>query len=64
MVQLLITNCSDTRRWYSSNIGEKFPLLKEYDDEYLTLQPPAEELIRGYRFKNYILKQDAEIIDV
>jgi len=63
MAQLLITNCSDTSRWYSSNIGETFPLLKEFDIEYLTLQAPSEEF-NGYRFKNYILKQDAEIIDV
>jgi hypothetical protein len=43
-------------------VGEDFPVLAEFDTEYLTLQKPA-EAYNGYQFKNYVLKEDAEIYD-
>lgn len=61
-MKILIKQCNDKSRWYSKFVGQTFPLLQQFDNEYLTLQTPCEEF-SGYKFKNYILKEDGELIN-
>lgn len=60
-MKILVKQCPDSSRWYAKYIGVEFPILNEFDKEFLTLQPAAPDF-NGYRFKNYILKTDAEVI--
>jgi hypothetical protein len=60
MELLKITKCSDPSKWYSTHVGETFPLIETFDTEYLTRQLPDNQF--GIRFLNYVQKEDAEII--
>jgi len=60
MELLKITKCSDQSKWYSTHVGETFPLLETFPTEYLTRQLPDNDF--GIRFLNYIAKEDAEIV--
>ncbi|GBO88740.1 hypothetical protein [Marinobacter salsuginis] len=53
---LKVTRCPDAMRWYSSHIGETFPLLAEYSDEFKTREPAG--------YTNFILKTDCEVVEL
>lgn len=52
--QLKIIACSDSLLWYSDLVGQIVPLLREYDDCYMSREPSG--------FANIVKKQDAEIV--
>ncbi|WP_372997658.1 hypothetical protein [Marinobacter sp.] len=53
---LKITRCPDAMRWYSSHIGETFPLLADLGDEFKSREP------EGY--VNFIQKSDCEVVEL
>jgi hypothetical protein len=53
---LVVTNCSDSHKWYREHIGKTFPMLDEEPTEYKTRQP------EGYI--NFISKEDCQKIAV
>lgn len=54
MKELLIIKCSDSLMWYSELVGKTVPLLREYEDCYMSREPTG--------FANIVKKEDAEII--
>ena len=57
----MITNCKDQSKWYSTCVGEIFPLLEIEEKEYKTLEKSG--LGDDHRFINFVSKEDAEVID-
>lgn len=55
MQQLKIIKCSDNLYWYNNLIGQTVPLLREYEDCYMSREPDG--------FANIIKKEDAEVVD-
>jgi hypothetical protein len=55
MQQIKILKCSDRLYWYSSLIGQQVPLLREYEDCYMSREPDG--------FANIVKKEDAEIVE-
>ncbi|GBO89216.1 hypothetical protein [Marinobacter salsuginis] len=53
---LKIIRCPDAMRWYSSHIGETFPLLADFGDEFKSREP------EGY--VNFIQKGDCEVVEL
>jgi hypothetical protein len=51
---LKIIRCSDSLMWYSKHVGQEFPLLREYDDCYMSREPEG--------FANIVRKEDAVIL--
>jgi hypothetical protein len=49
-----ITGCTDGMRWYADHVGEEFPLLAAFSDEYKTREPAG--------YTNFVLLKDAEIV--
>lgn len=56
MKALKIIRCSDSLMWYSSHVGSIFPLVREYEYEYLSREPAG--------YANIILKCDAVVVDI
>jgi hypothetical protein len=52
--RLKIVQCSDFLLWYSKHVGQEFPLLREYDDCYMSREPEG--------FANIVRKEDAVIL--
>jgi len=49
-----IIQCKDPMMWYRDCIGKLFPVIKEYEDEYLTRE------LDGYL--NIVRKTDAKVV--
>jgi hypothetical protein len=54
-MRLLITKCSDSLLWYSGLVGQYVPLLREYDDCYMSREPAG--------FANIVRKEDAKLVE-
>lgn len=54
MIELKILKCSDKNYWYSNLVGQTVPLLREYEDCYMSREPEG--------FANIVRKEDAEVI--
>lgn len=54
-MDLVITSCNDSSKWYAGLVGSVVPLLAIEETEYKTLQPSG--------FVNFISKCDATIIN-
>lgn len=54
MQELKILKCSDSHMWYSNLVGQTVPLLREYEDCYMSREPEG--------FANIVRKEDAEVI--
>ncbi len=54
MKELKIIKCSDPFMWYNDLVGSIVPLLREYEDCYMSREPTG--------FANIVKKEDAEII--
>jgi len=52
---LKIITCSDSLMWYRDLVGQEVPLLREYDDCYMSREPTG--------FANIVRKQDAVIVE-
>lgn len=52
--RLKIVQCSDFQLWYREHVGQEFPLLREYDDCYMSREPEG--------FANIVRKEDAVIL--
>jgi len=61
MELLKIIKCNDQSKWYSTHVGDTFPLIETFPKEYLTRQLPDNHY--GIRFLNYVAKEDAEVIN-
>jgi hypothetical protein len=53
---LKITQCRDGMRWYAGHVGEVFPLLATFRDEYKTREPAG--------YSNFIVKDDCKVVDM
>jgi hypothetical protein len=54
MKKILITRCSDRHLWYNDLVGEYVPLLREYDDCYMSREPAG--------FANIVRKEDGQLV--
>ncbi len=54
MKKILITRCSDRHLWYSGLVGQYVPLLREYDDCYMSREPAG--------FANIVRKEDGQLV--
>jgi hypothetical protein len=54
-MRLLITKCSDSLLWYRDLVGEYVPLLREYDDCYMSREPAG--------YANIVRKEDAKLVE-
>lgn len=52
---MLITDCSDSQRWYADKVGEYVLFLGDVGSEYKSIDDGG--------FVNFVQKEDAEIID-
>lgn len=50
-----IDKCTDSMMWYRDFVGQCFPLVREYDDVFMSLEPSG--------LKNIVLKSDAHIVE-
>ncbi len=55
-MMLKIIKCSDPLFWYCKLVGQILPLVREYDDCYMSREPDG--------FANIVRKEDAEVIHV
>jgi len=55
MEKLKIIKCSDTLYWYKDLVGQLVPLLREYEDCYMSREPDG--------FANIVRKEDAEVVN-
>lgn len=53
---LLITQCSDPRRWYANLVGQVVEYCGDEDNEYRSREP------EGYT--NFVLYSDAKIVEI
>ena len=56
MKVIKVLRCSDSMMWYYHHVGETFPLLREYETEFLTREPSG--------YTNIIKKMDGILIDL
>ena len=56
MQALKIVRCSDTLMWYRDKVGETVPLVRKYDDCYMSREPAG--------YLNIIRLDDAEIVEI
>lgn len=54
-MKLKIIKCSDTLYWYKDLVGQLVPLLREYEDCYMSREPDG--------FANIVRKEDAEVVN-
>ena len=54
-MMLKIIKCSDSLLWYKDLVGQTVPLIREYDDCYMSREPDG--------FANIVKKDDAEVIN-
>lgn len=56
MEALLITKCTDQRKWYSHLTGKFVPLLEIEENEFKSREPAG--------YINFVSKDDAEIVTI
>jgi len=54
-MKLKLIKCSDSLYWYKDLIGQEVPLLREYEDCYLSREPDG--------YANIVRKEDAEVVN-
>jgi hypothetical protein len=56
MIALRIIGCSDPKFWYANKVGDIVPFLREYINEYISLEPAG--------YTNIVRKCDAEKVEM
>jgi hypothetical protein len=56
MKAIKINKCSDLRMWYYDHVGKIVPLVRIFEEEYLTREPSG--------YSNIVKMYDAELVDV
>lgn len=53
--EIEITGCTDGLMWYAAHVGKRFPLLRIFDDCYLSREPAG--------YSNIVWLRDARIVE-
>ena len=60
-MKLLITQCTDSSKWYANKVGEYVPFIEDCGTEWKSVQDPDPEF-HGKRFINFVSKKDAKLV--
>lgn len=56
MKALKIVDCHDCLMWYNKRVGQVVPFVREYPEDYMSLEPAG--------YTNIVHKYDAELIEI